>query len=66
MTDDGATTVTLGHVSLARSVQATAGTVSATAVLSASTAYSKTISDPAIALEFSNKLSAIQDKMYAK
>jgi len=37
-----------------------------TAVLSASTAYSKTISDPAKAVEFNNKLSAIQNKMYAK
>ena len=37
-----------------------------TAVLSASTAYTKTISDPAKAVEFSNKLSAIQDKMYSK
>ena len=37
-----------------------------TAVLSASTAYTKTISDPVKAVEFSNKLSAIQDKMYAK
>lgn len=35
-------------------------------VLNASTAYSKTISDPAKAVEFSNKVSAIQDKMYAK
>jgi hypothetical protein len=35
-----------------------------TAVLKASTAYSQTISDPAKALEFSNKVSAIQDKMY--
>jgi hypothetical protein len=37
-----------------------------TAVLSASTAYTKTITDPAKAVEFSNKLSAIQDKMYPK
>jgi len=37
-----------------------------TAVLKASTAYSKTITDPAKAVEFGNKLSAIQDKMYAK
>jgi hypothetical protein len=37
-----------------------------TAVLGASTAYTKTISDPAKAVEFSNKVSAIQDKMYAK
>jgi hypothetical protein len=35
-------------------------------VLNASTAYSKTISDPAKAVEFSNKVSAIQDKMYPK
>ena len=34
------------------------------AVLNASTAYSKTISDPTKALEFSEKVSAIQDKMY--
>ena len=37
-----------------------------TAVLSASTAFTQTISDPAKAVEFGNKLSAIQDKMYAK
>lgn len=37
-----------------------------TEVISASTAYSKTITDPAKAVEFGNKLSAIQDKMYAK
>lgn len=37
-----------------------------TDVLNASTAYTKTIADPAKAVEFSNKLSAIQDKMYAK
>jgi len=37
-----------------------------TAVLGASTAYTKTITDPAKAIEFSNKVSAIQDKMYAK
>lgn len=37
-----------------------------TAVLKASTVYSKTITDPAKAVEFGNKLSAIQDKMYAK
>jgi hypothetical protein len=37
-----------------------------TEVISASTAYSKTIADPAKAVEFGNKLSAIQDKMYAK
>lgn len=36
------------------------------AVLNASTAYSKTISSATEAVEFSNKLSAIQDKMYAK
>jgi hypothetical protein len=37
-----------------------------TTVLNASTAYTKTITDPAKAVEFSNKVSAIQDKMYAK
>ena len=37
-----------------------------TAVLNASTAYTQTITDPAKAVEFSNKVSAIQDKMYAK
>lgn len=37
-----------------------------TDVLNASTAYTKTIADPAKAVEFSNKLNAIQDKMYAK
>lgn len=37
-----------------------------TAVLKASTAYSKTITDPAAAVEFGKKVSAIQDKMYAK
>lgn len=37
-----------------------------TAVLKASTAYSKTLTDPAKALEFRNKVSAIQDKMYTK
>jgi hypothetical protein len=37
-----------------------------TAVLKASTAYSKTIPDAARAVEFGNKLSAVQDKMYAK
>jgi|CXWL01.1.fsa_nt_gi hypothetical protein len=37
-----------------------------TAVLKASTAYSKTLTDPAKAVEFGNKVSAIQDKMYAK
>ncbi len=37
-----------------------------TAVLKASTAYAKTITDPAKAVEYSNKISAITDKMYAK
>lgn len=37
-----------------------------TAVLKASTAYSKTITDPAAAVEFGKKVSAIQEKMYAK
>ncbi len=37
-----------------------------TAVLKASTAYSKTLTDPAKAVEFSDKLNAISDKMYAK
>lgn len=37
-----------------------------TAVLKASTAYSKTMTDPNMALEFDKKVSAIQDKMYAK
>ena len=37
-----------------------------TAVLKASTAYSQTITDPSKAVEFGNKLSAIQNKMYAK
>lgn len=37
-----------------------------TAVLSASTAYSQTITDPAKAVEFGKKFTAIQDKMYAK
>ncbi len=37
-----------------------------TAVLKASTAYTKTITDPAKAVEFGNKVSDIQDKMYAK
>jgi len=37
-----------------------------TAVLKASTAYSKSIQDPAEAVEFGKKLSAIQDKMYVK
>ena len=37
-----------------------------TAVLKASTAYSKTLTDPAKAVEFSNKVSAISVKMYAK
>ena len=35
-----------------------------TAVLKASTAYSKSMTDPAKAVEFSNKLSEIQNKMY--
>ena len=37
-----------------------------TAVLNASTAYAKTIPDPAKSLEFQNKVSAIQEKMYPK
>jgi hypothetical protein len=37
-----------------------------TAVLNASTEYSKTIKDPAKAVEFNTKVSAITDKMYAK
>jgi len=37
-----------------------------TAVLNASTAYAKTIPDPAKSLEFQNKVSAITEKMYAK
>lgn len=37
-----------------------------TAVLNKSTSYMGTISDPAKAVEFSNKVSAITDKMYAK
>ena len=37
-----------------------------TAVLKASTAFSKTLTDPAKAVEFSGKVSAISDKMYAK
>jgi hypothetical protein len=37
-----------------------------TTVMRVSTAYTKTITDPAKAVEFRNKLSAIQDKMYAK
>jgi hypothetical protein len=37
-----------------------------TAVLKASTAYSKTLTDPAKAVEFGEKFSAIQNKMYAK
>ena len=37
-----------------------------TAVLKASTAYSKTLTDPTKAIEFSNKVSAISDKMYTK
>ncbi len=36
-----------------------------TAVLNASTEFSKTITDPAKRIEFMNKVSAIQDKMYA-
>lgn len=35
-----------------------------TAVLKASTAYSQTLTDPNKALEFSNKVSEIQKKMY--
>lgn len=37
-----------------------------TAVLKASTAYSKTLTDPNRAVEFNNKVSEIQKKMYAK
>ena len=37
-----------------------------TAVLKASTAYSQTLTDPAKAVEFSTKVSNIQNKMYAK
>lgn len=37
-----------------------------TAVLKASTAYSQTITDPVKAVDFGNKLSAIQNKMYTK
>lgn len=37
-----------------------------TAVLKASTAYSKTLTDPNKAVEFNNKVSEIQKKMYAK
>ena len=37
-----------------------------TAVLKASTAYSKTLTDPSKAVEFNNKVSEIQKKMYAK
>jgi hypothetical protein len=37
-----------------------------TAVLNASTEYSKTISDPVKGVEFNNKLSAIQEKLYTK
>lgn len=37
-----------------------------TDVLNASTAYSKTITDPAKSLEFMEKVSAIQNKMYEK
>ena len=36
------------------------------AVLNASTAYAKTITDPTKSLEFQNKVSVIQEKMYAK
>lgn len=35
-----------------------------TSVLKASTAYSKSLADPAKAVEFSNKISEIQKKMY--
>ncbi len=37
-----------------------------TAVLKASTEYSKTLSDPNAAVEFNNKVSAIQQKMYGQ
>ena len=37
-----------------------------TAVLKAANEYSHTIGDPAKALEFNNKISAIQDQMYGK
>lgn len=37
-----------------------------THVLNAATNYSKTIKDPAAAVAFNNKVSSIQDKMYAK
>ncbi len=37
-----------------------------TAVLKASTAYSKTLTDPTKAVEFNNKVSDIQKKMYEK
>lgn len=37
-----------------------------TTVVNASTAYSKTITDPNAAVEFLKKVSDIQDKMYAK
>ena len=37
-----------------------------TNVLNAATNYSKTIKDPAAAVAFNNKVSSIQDKMYAK
>ncbi len=37
-----------------------------TAVLNASTEYSKTMKDPAKAVELNTKVSAITDKMYAK
>jgi hypothetical protein len=37
-----------------------------TAVLKASTEYSKTITDPVQGVAFNNKLSAIQEKLYTK
>jgi hypothetical protein len=37
-----------------------------TAVLGASTEYSKTIAVPSRAVEFNNKINAIQEKLYAK
>lgn len=37
-----------------------------TAVLKASTEYSKTITDPVKGVAFNNKLSAIQEKLYTK
>ncbi len=37
-----------------------------TAVLKASTEYSKTLTDPNQAVEFNNKVSAIQQKMYGQ